>query len=117
MFNVNQKPARATRKFAANLVEACPHDPRFGVVSCGNHEVRDLSRGEIYVRSDDGQRDVRVKWNRTFSYHGTVIAVAADAFKTLTVTSGGWSSMSTNAALNQYIGHFRWLGYNIVVAN
>ena len=117
MYNIKIKPARATRKFAARLVEADPHDTRFGVVSCGNHEVRDLPRGEVYIRSDDGQRDVLVHANRAFSYHGTVIAVADDAFKVLTVTSAGWGSMSTNAALNQYIGHFRWLGYNIVVAN
>lgn len=117
MYNVNIQPARATRKFAARLVEVDPHDTRFGVVSCGNHEVRDLPNCETYVRSDDGQRDVLVRGNRAFSYHGTVIAVAADASKTLTVTCGGWGSMSTNAALNQYIGHFRWLGYNIVVAN
>lgn len=117
MYKVNTTPARATRKFAARLVDAAPHDTRFGVVSCGNHEVRNLSREEVYVRSDDGQRDVLVRGNRAFSYHGTTIAVAADAFKVLTVTCGGWGSMSTNAALNQYIGHFKWLGYKIVVAN
>lgn len=117
VYNLNITPARPTRKFAARLVDACPHDTRFGVVSCGNHEVRDLPREEVYVHSDDGQRDVLVRGNRAFSYHGTVIAVAADAFKVLTVTSAGWGSMSTNAAINQYIGHFKWLGYKIVVAN
>lgn len=117
MYNVNIQPARATRKFAATLVEAMPHDTKFGVVSCGNHEVRDLPNREVYVRSDDGQRDIRVHGNRAFTYHGTVIAVAADSSKTLTVTCGGWGSMSTNAAINQYIGHFKWLGYRILVAN
>ena len=117
MYNVKIKPARATRKFAARLVEATPHDTKFGIVSCGNHEVRDLPNCETYVRSDDGQRDVLVHGNRAFSYHGTVIAVTADAFKFLTVTSAGWGSMSTNAALNQYISHFKWLGYRIFVAN
>ena len=117
MYNINIAPARASRKFAAKLVEAAPHDTKFGVISCGNHEVRDLPRGEVYVRTDDGQRDVLVKGNRAFSYHNTVVAVAADVFKTLTVTCGGWGSMSTTAAINQYIGHFKWLGYKIVVAN
>lgn len=117
MYNINVTPARATRKFAARLVEASPHDTKFGVVTSGNHEVRDLPRGEIHVRSDDGQRDVLVKGDRAFFYHGTMIAVAADASKVLTVTSAGWGSMSTNAAINQYIGHFKWLGYKIVVAN
>ena len=117
MYNVNIQPARATRKFAEKLVEARPHENKFGVVQCGNHEVRDLPSGEVYIRSNDGQRDILVHGNRAFAYHGTVIAVAADAFKTLTVTSAGWGSMSTNAALNQYISHFKWLGYKIVVIN
>lgn len=117
MYNINSKPARATRKFAATLVEATPHNTKFGVVSCGNHEVRDLPNFEVYVRSDDGQRDVLVYGNRAFAYHGTVIAVAEDTGKYLTVTCAGWGSMSTNAALNQYISHFKWLGYKIVVAN
>lgn len=111
------QPARATRKFAVTLVEATPHNTKFGVVSCGNHEVRDLPNFEVYVRSDDGQRDVLVHGNRAFAYHGTVIAVAEDTGKYLTVTCAGWGSMSTNAALNQYISHFKWLGYKIVVAN
>ena len=117
MYNINTPAARATRKFAARLIEAAPHDSKFGVVTCGNHSVRNLPREEVYVRSDDGQRNILVRGNRAFEYHGTVIAVAADAFKTLTVTCGGWGSMSTNAAINQYIGHFKWLGYNVVVAN
>ena len=107
MYNINVTPARATRKFAARLMEASPHDTKFGIVTSGNHEVRDLPRGEIHVRSDDGQRDVLVKGDRAFFYHGTVIAVVADASKVLTVTSAG----CTNAAINQYIGHFKWLGY------
>lgn len=117
MYNINIQPARATRKFAEKLIEATPHNTKFGVVQCGNHEVRDLLSGEVYIRSNDGQRDILVHGNRAFAYHGTVIAVVADAFKTLTVTSAGWGSMSTNAALNQYISHFKWLGYKIVVAN
>lgn len=31
MYNVKIKPARATRKFAARLVEATPHDTKFGI--------------------------------------------------------------------------------------
>lgn len=118
MYNINIGPARANRKFAMKLVKAEPHNTRFGVVSCGNHAVRKLPREEIYVRSDDGQRDILVRGNRAFEYHGTVIAVAADAFRVLTVTSGGYGdSISTSATINQYIGHFKWLGYKIVVAN
>ena len=117
MYNVNAVPSRPTRKFAEKLVEATPHNSKFGVVTCGNHAVRHLPNNEIYVRSDDGQRDVLVRGNRAFEYHGTVVAVAADAFRVLTVTCGGWGSMSTNAVINQYIAYFRWLGYKIVVAN
>lgn len=117
MYNVKIAPARATRKFAEKLVEARPHENKFGVVHCGNHEVRDLPEGEVYIRSNDGQRDILVHGNRAFAYHGTVIAVAEDTGKYLTVTCAGRGSMSTNAALNQYISHFKWLGYKIVVAN
>ena len=115
--NIKNLAARATRKFALKLVEVRPLDVVSGMVTCGNHSVRDIPDFTTVVRSDDGTRDVEVMGNREFLYHGSVIAVAHDNARVLTVTSAGYGQMSTSAAIRQYASHFSGLGYKIVVAS
>ena len=56
--NLKNLAARATRKFALKLVEVQPLNVASGMVTCGNHSVRDVPDFTTIVRSDDGTRDV-----------------------------------------------------------
>lgn len=114
--NLKNLPCGVSRKFALKMIEARPWESKKGWISCGNHSARDLPTGRTIVRTDDGSRDVEVIGNREFWYHHSAIAVVDDYRRILTVTSAGYSEMSTSAAIRQYAAHFNGLGYKIVVA-
>lgn len=59
-----------------------------------------------------GNHNVRISGDeRRFTYHSTVICFVNDRMRVFSTDNGGWNTMSTNRAINDYRRYFLGLGY------